>query len=153
MAERTIPVPTSFAISKEVESLEVQTLGHHIGNPDWVHVDADGHEHRFDGDALPTLEEFKVGEGWCMDCRDYHEETELRCRECGERVVPAWRWSGPVAGRFPGLTSFTLTVTFPFLAPVEVPVTEEHYEALRTAEDEDAQLRLAGAIAAERLGW
>lgn len=66
-------------------------------DPDWSYTDPAGHAHRWvakDGDPLwwsgsvPTVESVVTDSYWCDDCRDYHEESELRCRECGAVVEP-----------------------------------------------------------------
>lgn len=66
-------------------------------DPHWSYTDPAGHAHRWvskDGSPLwlggsvPTVERVVTGSHWCAECQDDHEESELRCRECGAVVKP-----------------------------------------------------------------
>lgn len=77
-------------ISYEQDMVDVTML--HEPDPDWVFVDAAGHEHRWRGDwrkaDLPTLvfvrDDDHGDECGCERCPSYHFE----CRQCGQRVDP-----------------------------------------------------------------
>ena len=63
-------------------------------DPDWIFVDAAGHEHRWRGEtvqAMPTVERVVTGLEWSEDLQEFEEVAELRCRRCGEVVEPRWR--------------------------------------------------------------
>lgn len=85
------------------EAVPVSFGGHHVADPEWSHVDSHGHEHRFVGDDLPTLALVVTDTYWCESCNDEHEETEFRCRQCGDVVEPHWKWTGPETRTIQGL--------------------------------------------------
>ena len=73
-------------------------------DPDWTYTDKAGHHH----DAkLATCEVVVTRTYWCEDCQDEHEESELRCKECGEVINPGTRTALPK--QIPGLTHGTIT--------------------------------------------
>lgn len=89
------------------EPVQVTTRGYHAVVPDWTFTDAHGHLHDA---SLETCEWVVVSTYWCDDCRDDHDESELRCRQCGELIVPQRRWTGEQTELLPGLRTITLTV-------------------------------------------
>lgn len=80
-----------------------------VADPAWVFVDAQGHEHRWDG-PLVTNSRWVVDEVyWCEDCRDEHERGHTECSICGEEFEPGTHYDeGP--HYFPGPTEWTVEV-------------------------------------------
>lgn len=79
-------------------------------DPDWTFVDAAGHEHRWRGEAVPTVEHVVTGMEWSEDLQEFEEVFELRCRRCGEAVEPRWRTCQREESHY-GPTRITGTVT------------------------------------------
>lgn len=73
-----------YTLTIETELLEWTPT--EVPDPKWVHTDSAGHEHRWVGDEVPTVETVKVGEYRCDSCCDMHTVTETRCKLCGEQV-------------------------------------------------------------------
>jgi hypothetical protein len=92
------------------EPIEVQSIGHHHGDPEWVEVDPAGHEHRFSGDELPTCECVVTRSYWCHECLDMHDEHVWRCLACNHTVTPRWLWTGPSSSTIPGYMRGELVV-------------------------------------------
>lgn len=55
----------------------------------WRWTDPAGHTHDA---SLDTAHWVVTGTYWCEDCRDEHDESELRCKQCGAVVRPPWQW-------------------------------------------------------------
>ncbi len=128
-------------IRVEQEPIRIDTMGHHVGDPKWVHVDSHGHEHRFDGDELPTLEWVVTGTYWCADCCDEHEEGEWRCRECADVVEPHWNHTGPLTEFISGLRDVTVFTGDTDLPGIRGTYWLRHDEAdALTAENRDEKL-------------
>lgn len=126
----------------------MRTRGRHVPDPSWSHVDAHGHEHRFAGSDLPTLEWVVTGAYWCEMCWDEHEEGEWRCRQCGDVVEPRYGWSGEETHYVPGLMEAVLTVD-----GREIPVTVEEARALLELNDEARRERAVAIARAFRERW
>jgi len=94
-------VITEIAVTQE--PIRIDSMGRHVGDPRWIDVDSHGHEHRFDGNELPTLEWVVTDTYWCGDCCDEHETGEWRCRKCAAVVKPHWNFTGPLTEYIPGL--------------------------------------------------
>lgn len=78
-------------------------------DPDWVFTDPAGHEHsyaRTRGTNLwgrPRLDCLTVhtvvtATWWCADCRDEHEDREVRCVSCDAPVTPGMMPAPSAAG-------------------------------------------------------
>lgn len=100
----------NIEIRQEREAIQVSSIGSHVADPTWVHVDSQGHEHRFVGRDIPTVEWAITRTYWCEDCRDEHDEGEYRCVKCGEVVEPRWNFTGPQTMMVPGLLTITIVV-------------------------------------------
>jgi hypothetical protein len=78
----------------------------------WNFTDAAGHTHCFNSvtGKVDSIESVKTGEWYCGDCREIHEEFELRCKACGEKVEPKYHHLGPATRTVPGLASYSVIV-------------------------------------------
>lgn len=94
-----------YSISIEQELIEMTSMGHSYISKDWRYVDKEGHPH---GPELLLAEWVVLGTYWCDTCRDEHEDSELRCTLCGEKIEPKYGWTGPDTHRLPGLQTATL---------------------------------------------
>lgn len=123
MSEQNATMPTRTARTWHIatDMIEITTANPPVlPDPDWVHVDAFGHEHRFVDGELPTLEYHSEG-GYdddaafaAMDDDDYDDldwyepwRSWWSCRICEADVVPHYisdpTWSSDVKQFMPGL--------------------------------------------------
>ena len=71
-------------------------------DPNWVYTDKEGHRHyRDDEGKYPTLHTETTDSWWCEDCREHHEEYELVCNLCYEKVTPGTRPPSPFGTMIP----------------------------------------------------
>lgn len=97
-------------------------------DPNWLYIDAEGHEHRWWHDRTPTLQQIiDIPSSGDPGEDDWTPAvTHLECIICGEHIEPGWRT--PLSRRMiGGLKSYTL----------EAVVPAHHWAALRTAWDTD----------------
>lgn len=123
--------------------VDVSTSGHHVPDPGWSHTDSHGHEHRFVDGELPTLHTVVTNTYWCDSCSDEHQEEELRCRDCEEKVEPRWKWSGEQRITVPGLAQLTATILYPYGLARSVWLTQDEFEELHAL---DGAPRITRAI-------
>lgn len=102
----------------------------------WSYTDSAGHVHRWEGEdrewgdgaTVPTVR-------WVVDVEgddEYPERGHNECRQCGERINPAWR--SPATRRWvPGLQEFLVNGT-----PVSKEDAETIAAALRAQHSADA---------------
>ncbi len=84
--------PVRGTVTIEQERIDVTT--EREPDPDWDHLDSNGHLHRWDigeRDRLPSLCYVLDDPYWCVDCCDEHQFGHHECILCGEQVSPSTR--------------------------------------------------------------
>lgn len=107
MLANRLPSGREFNLEVTQDYERIETRGHNVIAPDWVYLDAEGHRH---DETLDTAEWVVIDTYWCGQCHDMHDNSELRCRECGETLEPRYEWVSGETVEVPKLTSGTLTV-------------------------------------------
>lgn len=121
MSESTSTFTGDFGeLRIEIESIDVTSS---LPKPDtrWTFTDANGHRHRYEDGAYPTLVRVVDETYWCPDCNEDHEVTHLGCRECGERIEPGMVGPSGFRESIPGLRSYYLN---------DEPISEERYREI-----------------------
>lgn len=83
----------AITIEMHRETIDVTTSrGERVADHGWFFVDSHGHDHRFAGDEIPTIEWVVTGTEWGGDEYESFEYDvgEYRCRECADVVTPHW---------------------------------------------------------------
>jgi hypothetical protein len=149
----------SWALDVDVD-YEDATSAWPTPNEHWRHVDASGHEHRYER-GYPTLRLVVDESHWCdgtegFALHDGHEQTDrshYECAECGEVVVPAMDPPG-MPKMVPGRATAALVGYRSSGARVTARLTETELETLRGlgAEPADADVTaLLDAMPDERV--
>lgn len=110
-------------------------------NPEWKHVDCNGHGHFVSldkDDRLPTL--VWISEPCTMGHDDCDAEGHYECRTCGEEIRPGTRPAAPL--RIEGPTVYTLTVHQPGLRTT-YRFGQQEWDALQDAIASDVRSTLA----------
>lgn len=120
-------LPDGRTLDAHSEPIETTDLGAKP-DPDWVHVDAQGHEHRYLDGQLPTLRYVVDEEDYTVEDEDgYPEEYpgsgHHECTTCGEHVTPGTGSASGWQTFIPGPVTYLLDGQ---------PITKDHAEALVT---------------------
>lgn len=132
-------------VSVESQATEYWSINPREPDPEWSHVDQQGHEHRWVDGEVPTLESVVVETWWCPDCRAEHVESEMRCKDCGEPVEAGTRPApNPQYAQGPAQIRGTVTRASPHYERIAGTI----HDGSRTTV-ESRSFRLVGATAVE----
>lgn len=84
-------VDVGMTLTIDRETIEVDSISPTEPDPDWSFTDAEGHVHRWVGNAVPTTTTIERGRWWCEDCREAHIEELVVCIQCRLAVEPRTR--------------------------------------------------------------
>lgn len=132
-----------FSIHVNVDHIEVTSMGPRP-DPEWSHVDASGHVHRWSNSWSTGSDSFV----WVQDEDDWMDEEgeeypgegHYECRQCHEHLSPGLRGASPCREYIPG----QMTITACFSDGSEAVITQQELNGVSD------MVRARDFVAAER---